>query len=133
MREHILQPNGLTIEFYKKCKVILSVNLHKLFLACLKETSLPPPWGLAKAILLPKQDRNLQLPESYRPLLLLNVDYKILTTILAAQLNKILAIYVHRDQADFVKGRKSKDNIRNLCNTVSHTALPATATSALTK
>lgn len=47
---------------------------------------------------------------------MLNTDYKILTSIVAEQLNKITGAYVAEDQTGFIRGRFIRDNIRTLMN-----------------
>lgn len=41
-------------------------------------------------------------PQDYRPIFILNLDYKILMKILAKKLNSVLDQYIHRDQAGFM-------------------------------
>lgn len=48
---------------------------------------LPQTWRGAKLILIPKDGKYLAYPEAYRPISLLNTDYKILTSILDDRLN----------------------------------------------
>lgn len=90
-------PDGFTIEFYKTFAAQLSPILQELFQECLFGQTCPPSWTLANIILLPKQDSDPSLPGSYRPISLLNADYKIWTTILATRLNRIIAQCIHRD------------------------------------
>ena len=49
---------------------------------------------------------------NYRPIALLNIDYKIATKALAARVQNILPTLVNTDQNGFVKGRNIQDNIR---------------------
>lgn len=55
------------------------------------------------------------LDQSYRQITPY-VDYKILTTILAKHLNKILDKYILQDQVGFVKGRRLKDCTQRISN-----------------
>lgn len=93
------------------------------------EKKLPSPWTLAKLILLPKQGRDSALPESYRPISLLNTDYKILTKILATRLSKIQDKYIHSDQTGFINRQQIRDNVRHIRNIIHH--VQETKTSAL--
>lgn len=65
-------------------------------------------------VLIPKQGKDLDLPESYRPISLLQVDIKILAKILALCLNQVILTLVHEDQADFMSGRNTSFNLRKL-------------------
>lgn len=62
----------------------------------------------------------ITLPESYRPIMLLNVDHKLLATILETRLNKILEHYIHGDQVRFVQKRQLRISTRRLCNVIAH-------------
>lgn len=59
--------------FIKKKKIHLLLHMQNLFVACLKDEKLPPTWSQAKLVMLPKVDRDLTFPQSYRPISLLNV------------------------------------------------------------
>lgn len=47
---------------------------------------------------------------NYRPISLLNQDYKIFTSVLARRLENILPDIINLDQTGFVKRRKTRDN-----------------------
>jgi hypothetical protein len=49
---------------------------------------------------------------NYRPITLLNTDYKLLTKVLAIQLMEPIHNLVHLDQAGFIPGRTIADHIR---------------------
>ncbi len=49
---------------------------------------------------------------NYRPITILNADYKILTKILANRVAEVAANLIHPDQAGFVPGRRIMDHIR---------------------
>lgn len=53
-----------------------------------------------------------RLITNYRPITLLNTDYKIFTKTIAIRLSKITHKVVHRDQAGFVPGRQITDQTR---------------------
>lgn len=63
---------------------------------------------------------DLSLLQLYRPISLLNVDYKIMTTILSTTLNKIIGSYIHSDQAGFIKNQQLRYNIRRICNIMNY-------------
>lgn len=49
--------------------------------------------------------------QSYRPISLLNQDYKIFTALLTKRLNRIIGIYIHPDQSGFIPNRDIMDNV----------------------
>ena len=55
--------------------------------------------------LINKKDKDTSLLENLRPISLLNVDYKILTKVIAKRLEKLLPKIVNPDQTGYVKGR----------------------------
>lgn len=79
-------------------------------------------------VLLPKPEKDLFLPHLYCPISLLNMDYKLLASILVARLNSFVPRYSHPDQVRFIPGRQLKDNARriiNIMNLVQETKVPS--------
>ena len=62
--------------------------------------------------LIPKKDINTSLLENLRPISLLNIDYKILTKVIAKRLEKLLPKIINPDQTGYVKGRYIGENVR---------------------
>ena len=71
--------------------------------------------------LIPKGDENLTELKNWRPISLLNIDYKILSKALARRMEKVLPKLVHSDQTGFVNGRYIRQNIRLLNDIVDYT------------
>ncbi|KAJ1136374.1 hypothetical protein NDU88_002791 [Pleurodeles waltl] len=65
---------------------------------------LPLTMQEAQIVKLPKQDKDLLDPGSYRPLCMLGVDVKILAKALATRLGGVVTLLVHRDQCCFMPG-----------------------------
>jgi ribonuclease HI/exonuclease III len=57
-----------------------------------------------------KKDRTI--PANYRPITLLNTDYKLFTKVLAMRLANAVRDLVHPDQAGFIPGRSIFDHVR---------------------
>ena len=55
--------------------------------------------------LLPKEDANLLKLPNWRPITLLNVDYKIASKVIATRFEKVLDLLISPDQTGFLKGR----------------------------
>lgn len=79
---------------------------------------IPPSWKQASISLLLKKDKNPQDCSSYRPISLLNVDYKIIAKTMARRLENILPKIINPDQAGFVKSRHGTDNVRRALNII---------------
>ena len=62
--------------------------------------------------LIPKKNKDKTILENLIPISLLNVDYKILTKVLAKRLEKVLPKLANPDQTGYVKGRYIGENIR---------------------
>ena len=64
--------------------------------------------------LIPKGESYLVELTNWRPITLLNVDYKILAKALAKRIELKLPKLIHSDQTGFVKGRFIGQNVRLL-------------------
>ena len=62
--------------------------------------------------MIPKKNEDKTPLENLRPISLLNVDYKILTKVLAKRLEKVLPTIINPDQTGYIKGRFIGENIR---------------------
>ena len=72
--------------------------------------------------LIPKKKKNLSLLKNWRPISLLNVDYKIATKALALRLKKVLPSIVSDVQTGHIEGRFIGENIRMISDIVHFTA-----------
>jgi len=55
--------------------------------------------------LVPKEDSNLLSLSNWRPITLLNLDYKTASKVIAKGMEKVLSVLINPDQTGFVKGR----------------------------
>lgn len=104
-------PDGYGAKFYKVYIDLLLKPLTDLLNDILTGEELPPSWASANIVVIPKAGRDLSDPKSYRPISLLNSDYKIFTAVLTNHLNNIIGHYVHPDQMGFIPNRYIRDNI----------------------
>lgn len=114
-------PDGFTIEYYKVFTTKLLSPFTKMIKESLEKGKLPNSLEMATIILLPKPGKDKQKCDSYRPLSLLNTDYKVLSKLIAHRLENIIPKIIHPDQTGFVKNRHGADNVRRLLHLVAAT------------
>ncbi len=61
--------------------------------------------------------------KSWRPLTLLNTDYKILAKVLAARLQDVVDEIIEADQSGYIKNRYIGDNIRTISDILEYSKL----------
>jgi len=72
---------------------------------------------------IPKKRKDKAFLENWRPLSLLNVDYKIATKVVAHRISSVLPIIVKEDQTGYVKARYIGQNIRLITDIMKVTEL----------
>ena len=70
--------------------------------------------------LLPKKDKDPLLVKNYRPISLLNTDYKIIAKVMANRLKLCLHQIIQDDQTGFMKGRNIGSNIRTIIDLIEY-------------
>ena len=73
--------------------------------------------------LIPKDDANLVELSNWRPITLLNVDYKIASKAIASRIKNVLPALIHSDQSGFMKERFIGQNIRLINDILDQTKL----------
>ena len=115
--------DGFTVDFYKvfwkDIKILLVESLNYSFEK--GELSVDQRRGIIT--LLPKKSKIRLLLKNWRPISLLNTDYKILTKSLALRLHKVLPSVINLDQTGFLKGRFIGENIRTIADLIDYTSL----------
>lgn len=95
-------------------------NIKGLFNYVLEGGEIPKSWNQALISVIPKPGKDVSECSSYRPVSVLNIDYRIFTTILAKRLENIIPELIDTDQTGFVKNRQTHDNIRRAFKLVNH-------------
>uniref|UniRef100_A0A803JDT0 Reverse transcriptase domain-containing protein n=1 Tax=Xenopus tropicalis TaxID=8364 RepID=A0A803JDT0_XENTR len=111
-------PDGFSSLYYKKIQEQLTQHLHRLYQHIITGHPLPPEMNEARITVIPKPNKDPLTPKNYRPISLLNTDIKMLATILALRLNKVLTTIIHKDQIGFIPSRQAPDNIRKILNLI---------------
>ena len=112
--------DGIPAEFYKKFWTLFSTYMIDSF----NETFIKGELSISQkqaiiTLLDKKKDRTLL--KNWRPISLLNVDYKILSKTISKRLVNILPDLIHCDQAGYVKGRYIGQNIRTIIDLLNYT------------
>ena len=71
--------------------------------------------------LIPKKSKDKTILENLRPISLLNVDYKILTKVIAKRIEKVLPTLINPGQTGYVKGRYIGENVRLIYDLIHYT------------
>ena len=102
--------DGLTSEFYRKFKNLLSPILLKYFSALQGQATLPNRLCKGIITLIPKGKNNLDRITNWRPITMLCTDYKILSAIFTSRIQSVAATIINPDQTGFLKNRYILEN-----------------------
>ena len=112
--------DGLTIEFYQKYWPIFGKFVHDSINHTLEQGELSASQKQAVITLLDKGKDRTKL-KNWRPISLLNVDYKIMSKCLATRLKSKLSKLTHHNQAGYVQDRNILENIRAITDIIEYT------------
>ena len=103
--------DGLTKEFYEAFFDILGEHLLNSYNEAFVNGQLSVSQRRGVITLIPKEDSCLIDLSNWRPITLLNVDYKILTKTIARRIEPVLPNIIHSDQSGFIKVRYIGQNV----------------------
>ena len=118
--------DGLTSEFYKFFWTNIKTSLLNSINYGLETGRLSTEQRRGISSLLPNKDKDRLFLKDWRPISLLNVDYKILAKILAIRIIKSLPYLVDDDQTGYIKDRFIGCNIRLVEDIIHYTSLTKT-------
>lgn len=110
--------DGFPSEWYRTYYKELMPLLRDTFNWVIKEGKTPPSWKEAIISVIPKGKKDREHCQNYRPISLLNTDYKMFSSILASRIQLFLSDLIDEDQTGFVKGRQTFDNIRRTLHVI---------------
>ena len=114
-------PDGFTVEFFKFFFVDIGDYYARSIYEGLANGKLSVTQYQGIITCIPKGDKPKQFIKNWRPISLLNVTYKILSTCIAARIQRVLPSIIHHSQKGFIKGRYIGDNIRTLYDILAYT------------
>lgn len=104
--------DGLPVEFYLSFWSIIETPLYEMIKECLDKEEMTTTMKQGIITLIPKPDKDHLSLDNWRPVTLLNVDYKILSLIFARRLKKGLNEIINETQTGFMTNRHISCNIR---------------------
>ena len=113
--------DGFTVEFYETFFDMLQNDLLNSYNEAFQNGKLSISQRRGIISLIPKEDNDLSELTSWRPITLLNVDYKILAKTIAKRIESSLPKLIHSDQTGFIKDRFIGQNIRLLSDLMEYT------------
>ena len=114
--------DGLTAEFYKLFWSDIRDILFNSFLESINKVKLSPSQQLGIMTLIPKDKPLDQLVDinNWRPITLLNVDYKIFANVIKNRFTRSIPQIISNVQSGFRKGRSTNDNLILICLILEH-------------
>ena len=113
--------DGFSVEFYKTFWEDIKQLLHKSLLLSNEVGYLSTEQRRGIISLIPKKEADRQTLNNWRPITLLNVDYKILTKALALRLKRQISNLIFTDQTGYVAGRYIGTNVRTIEDIIEYT------------
>lgn len=104
-------PDGLTLEFYLKFWDLLGPLLVPVFNECFNDSHLSDSMSTSLTRLIFKKRDDIRDLKNWRPIPLINVDYKICSKAITLRLSKVLDAVVSPDQTCSVPGRSILSNV----------------------
>jgi hypothetical protein len=114
--------DGFTTNFYKFFWSKIKTLVYDSFQYSFKTGEMSIDQRRAIINLQPKPNKDIRYLKNWRPISLLNTDYKILTKSLANRLQTVIPTIISEDQTGYVKGRYIGENIRSIIDILEHTS-----------
>ena len=114
-------PDGLTSEFYLHFADLVGPGLHTLIEYIHRTGQLTDTQNTSYITLIPKTTSNSTDMKNYRPISLLNTDYKIITKTLARKLRSYIPTLIHPDQTCAIDGRNIEQNTHTIRDIIDYT------------
>jgi len=111
--------DGLTTEFYKFFWIDIKKYYIEAFNFAFRNQLLSVSQRRGVITLLPK-NKDPFLLKNWRPITLLNTDYKLASKTIACRIKEVIPSIINSDQTGFMKGRYIGENIRKTIDIIEH-------------
>ena len=111
--------DGLTVEFYLHFWDVLAPLLLRVASECFLRGSLPNSMKGSVTRLIFKKRGDRKCLKNWRPISLLNVDYKVFSKVITSRLSKVLS-FIHPDQTCSMPDRSIFSNVALLRDTLDY-------------
>ena len=108
-------------EFYQFFWYLFGHLIVDSFNKSFEEGMLPASQRQAMINQIPKKDRDRLYLKNWRPISLLNQDYKIASKVIARRMQRVLPSVIHPDQCAYIKDRCIGEAVRILADVMHHT------------
>ena len=112
--------DGISINLYKKFWSELCDIFYEMTVYSIESDMLPTSMSKGYISLLPKKSKDPLELRNWRPLTLLNNDYKIISKVLALRIKDTLDDIISEDQTGFMAGRQISVNIRKTFDAIEY-------------
>ena len=112
--------DSFTVEFYKHFFGLFGQEFLDSVNTAHDQSELSISQRRGVITLIPKENANIKDLSNWRPITVLNVDYKIASKAIATRIEKILPLLINCDQTGFVKGHYIGQNIRLINVIIQH-------------
>lgn len=113
--------DGLTVELYERFWQALQEPFCEAIFQALGEGILSVEQRRGVISLIPKKNSDRRYVANWRPITLLNTDYKILTKAIAIRMQSCIKQIIHTDQNGFLRGRYIGSNLRTVQDIIDKT------------
>eukprot|EP00253_Pinus_taeda_P007997 PITA_07997 len=103
-------PDGFTSDFFHHFWDLIQIEVWQLVEESRALRWMYPGLNATFLALIPKSAK-ANKPEKYRPIVLCNIIYKILSKVIATRLNPLLPLIISPEQSGYVEGRQITDGI----------------------
>ena len=104
-------PDSICPELIVHAGAALKFWLRDFLSSCLRRLKIPKIWRRAIVVAIPKPEKPVGDPKSYRPIPLLCVAYKILERLIYAHVEPLIDPLLPKEQAGFRRGKSTLDQV----------------------